>query len=78
MKSDEKLKSGFGDFRASMAFVFRGDVFSLKQFSVDLEKIISEYGSEVRIVYRLISASRLWIKEGGDLEERSNSKEGEV
>ena len=52
------------ELKANLGFVTRGEYSSLSDFSERLERLASDCG--VQIVHKHASASRLWIKEGGE------------
>lgn len=56
--------------KANYGLVLRGDIFELKNFSKDIVQILRRY-PDIKLIYRLFSASRLWVTE-----ERSTLKEG--
>ena len=59
--------SEYGDamaVKANLGIVLRGDVIALKGFVERLDELISESQS-VQLVHKHVSASKLWIKEGG-------------
>ena len=58
-----KLKPG-PELKANLGIVLRGDVIALKGFVERLDELISE-SPEVQLVHKHVSASKLWLKEGG-------------
>jgi hypothetical protein len=59
--------------RANLGLVLRGDIFDLKTFSEGLDRLLIETPT-VRLVHRQVSASRLWLKEGDDMNETGSRK----
>jgi hypothetical protein len=54
--------------KANLGLVLRGDVIALKAFMADLDKILDKR-SELQVVHRHVSASKLWIREGEEMNE---------
>jgi hypothetical protein len=55
------------ELRANLAIVLRGDILELKDFLVTLDDYLSEF-TGISLVHKQLSASRLWIKEGGEMD----------
>ena len=51
-----------------MGIVLRGDVIALKGFVERLDELIAE-SPDMQLVHKHISASKLWIREGGEINE---------
>lgn len=56
------------ELKANLGFVVRGDFTGLNLFAEKLDQLALEIG--VRIVHKQASASKLWIKEGDDMNEQ--------
>lgn len=56
------------ELKANLGLVVRGEVVALKSFLERLDGLISET-PEVQLVHKHVSASKLWIKEGGEMNE---------
>ena len=56
------------ELRANLAIVLRGDLTELKAVLCRLEESLNESPS-VRVVHKHVSASRLWVNEGDDMNE---------
>ena len=65
---ERMTKSEITELKANLGLVLRGDVVILKALMADLDRLLSER-PEVQIVHKHVSASKLWIKEGGDMNE---------
>ena len=52
------------ELKANLGIVLRGDVIALKGFIERLGELVTEC-EEVQLVHKHVSASKLWIKEGG-------------
>lgn len=52
------------ELKANLGIVLRGEVVALKGFVERMGTLLSEC-EEVRLVHKHVSASKLWIKEGG-------------
>lgn len=50
--------------KANLGFVLRGDIVELKRFANGLDQLFSKY-PDIQLVHKHVSASKLWIKEGG-------------
>jgi len=55
------------ELKANLGFIIRGDYSDLTDFSEKLEKLIIETG--VQMVHKHASASKLWIREGDEVNE---------
>ena len=53
------------ELKANLGLVCRGEYSALSEFSERLEKLVEEMG--IQIVHKHVSASKLWIKEGDDM-----------
>ena len=53
------------EIKANLGLVVRGDVVALKTLVGRLNEVIADVG-ELEIIFKHVSASKLWIKEGGD------------
>jgi hypothetical protein len=56
------------ELKANLGIVLRGDVVVLRAFMADLDKLLANR-SEVQIVHKHVSASKLWIREGEEMNE---------
>ena len=56
------------EMKANLGLVFRGEVVALKGFLERLDELTSET-PEVQLVHKHVSASKLWVKEGGEMNE---------
>ena len=56
------------ELKANLGIVLRGDVVVLRAFMVDLDKLLANR-SEVQIVHKHVSASKLWIREREEMNE---------
>ena len=54
--------------KANLGLVLRGEIVALKSFVERLDGLISET-PEVRLIHKHVSASKLWVKEGGEMNE---------
>ena len=54
------------ELKANLGIVVRGDVLELKDFLVTLDDYLSEF-TGINLIHKQLSASRLWIKEGDDM-----------
>jgi hypothetical protein len=54
--------------KANLGLVLRGEIVALKGFVERLDGMISET-PEVQLVHKHVSASKLWLKEGGEMNE---------
>ncbi len=54
------------ELKANLGIVVRGDVIELKDFLVTLDDYLSEF-TGINLVHKQLSASRLWIKEGDEM-----------
>jgi|WetSurMetagenome_2_1015567.scaffolds.fasta_scaffold74737_2 hypothetical protein len=57
------------ELKANLGFVVRGDFTGLNLFADLIDKLALQAG--VQIVHKQVSASRLWIKEGDEMNERT-------
>lgn len=53
------------ELKANLGFVIRGEYSALSEFSERLERLVTDTG--VQIVHKHASASKLWLKEGDDM-----------
>jgi hypothetical protein len=53
------------ELKANLGLVVRGEYSALSEFSERLERLTSDTG--VQIVHKHVSASKLWIKEGDEM-----------
>ena len=56
------------EMKANLGLVVRGEIVALKGFVERLDGMISET-PEVQLVHKHVSASKLWVKEGGEMNE---------
>jgi len=56
------------ELKANLGMVLRGDLVALKSLVERLDGLISE-APAVQLVHKHVSASKLWIKEGGEMNE---------
>jgi hypothetical protein len=56
------------ELKANLALVLRGDVVVLRAFMTDLDNLLANR-PEVQIVHKHVSASKLWIREGEEMNE---------
>jgi hypothetical protein len=54
--------------KANLGLVLRGEIVALKGFVERLDGMISET-PDVQLVHKHVSASKLWVKEGGEMNE---------
>jgi len=54
------------ELKVNFGLVLRGDILALHEVTEGIDLLISEH-PEVRLVHRHLSASKLWIKEGDDM-----------
>ena len=54
--------------KANLGLVLRGEIVALKSFLERLDGLISET-TKVQLVHKHVSASKLWLKEGGEMNE---------
>lgn len=59
--------------KANLGLVLRGEIVALKGFVERLDGMISET-PEVQLVHKHVSASKLWLKEGGEMNERPRDR----
>ena len=52
------------ELKANLGIVLRGDVIALKSFVERLDELIAE-STDIQLVHKHVSASKLWVKEGG-------------
>ena len=60
----------FTEVKVNCAILIRGDVIALKRIMQQLNQWIS-HEPELKLVHQQVSASKLWIKEGDDMNEWS-------
>lgn len=63
------------ELKANLGVVLRGDVIVLKAFMADLDKLLAKR-PEVQIVHKHVSASKLWIREGEEMND--NDADGRI
>jgi hypothetical protein len=51
------------ELKANLGLIVRGDVMVLKAFMADLDRLLAKR-SEVQVIHKHLSASKLWIREG--------------
>ena len=56
------------ELKANLGLVLRGDVVVLKAFMADLDRLLAKR-PEIQIVHKHVSASKLWIREGEEMNE---------
>jgi len=56
------------ELKANLGLVLRGDIVVLRLFMDDLEKLLNKR-PDVQIVHKHVSASKLWIREGEEMNE---------
>lgn len=56
------------ELKANLGIVLRGDIVALRGFVERLDGLISEM-PEMQLVHKHVSASKLWVKEGGEMNE---------
>jgi len=54
------------ELKANLGIVVRGDILELKDFLVTLNDYLSEF-TGINLVHKQLSASKLWIKEGDEM-----------
>jgi hypothetical protein len=54
------------ELKANLGIVVRGDILELKDFLVTLDDYLSEF-TGISLIHKQLSASRLWIKEGDEM-----------
>lgn len=50
--------------KANLGLVVRGEVSALKAFASAVQTAIDDSAGDVQLVFKTVSGSRLWIKEG--------------
>lgn len=55
---------------ANLAIVIRGELMAIKEVADVIERILS-VNPEVRVIHKQVSVSKLWIKEGDGMNDRS-------
>jgi hypothetical protein len=65
--------NGNTELKANLGIVLRGEVVALKSLLERLDGLISET-PEVQLVHKHVSASKLWLKEGGEMNERPRDR----
>jgi hypothetical protein len=58
------------ELKANLGLVFRGEYSALSEFSERLEELVNEMG--IQIVHKHVSASKLWIREGDEMNDQRN------
>ena len=56
------------EMKANLGLVYRGEIVALKSFLEQLDRLTSETPA-VQLVHKHVSASKLWVKEGGEMNE---------
>jgi hypothetical protein len=56
------------EIKVNCAVIIRGDILAIKRVMQELDRWIS-HEPEIRVIHQQVSASKLWIKEGGDTDE---------
>ena len=56
------------ELKANLGIVLRGDFVVLNAFMADLDRLLAKR-PEVQIVHKHVSASKLWIREGEEMNE---------
>lgn len=59
------------EMKANLGIVIRGDFRALEEFLHYVEPILDEIG--LQVVFKQVSASKLWIREGEDMNDRAKS-----
>lgn len=58
--------------KANVGIVLRGEVVALRGFAERLDVLIAE-SEGVQLVHKHLSASKLWIREGGEMNEEETA-----
>jgi hypothetical protein len=61
----------FSEMKANLGILFRGDFRALEDLLERIAPILEETG--IQIVHKQVSASKLWIKEGEDMNDRTKT-----
>lgn len=61
------------EIKVNCAVVIRGDILTIKQIMQELDRWISQENN-LKVIHQQVSASKLWIKEGDDMNERSRQE----
>lgn len=60
------------ELKANLGLVLRGDILDLRTITEGIDLLLRSNPS-VQIVFRHVSASKLWIKEGDGMNDRDNA-----
>jgi hypothetical protein len=63
----------FTEVKANCAILIRGDILAIKRIMQQLDQWLS-HEPDIKLIHQQVSASRLWIKEGDDMNERSRKE----
>jgi len=61
------------ELKANVGIVLRGEIVALKGFVERLDGLISQTPG-MQLVHKHVSASKLWIKEGGEMNEEGTAE----
>jgi hypothetical protein len=66
--------NGITELKANLGLIVRGDVIALKAFMDDLDRLLTKT-PKLKVVHRHVSASKLWIREGEEMNEREHDQQ---
>ena len=56
----------YTEVKANFAIVLRGDILAIREVTKGLDLLLSR-NPDVKVIHKMTSASKLWIKEGDDM-----------
>jgi hypothetical protein len=61
------------ELKANLGIVLRGDFVELRTFLVRLDGLLDD-SPDVKLVHKQVSASKLWLKEGSDMNDKEQGR----
>jgi hypothetical protein len=61
----------YTEIKANFAIVLRGDILEIREVVAGLDILLRSH-PDIKLVHQMTSASKLWIKEGGEMDEQNH------